>query len=86
MSIFKKKKTEQAKELLQPPPLDVPEVIKESVIKPTKCEFCKTIYQAKQRHIKHVRDIGYIHERYTLYAQCPICSNYNFIEFEDDTV
>lgn len=88
MSIFKKKKkkkkNELAEELLQSLKPDVPVVIKEAKIKPTKCEFCKTIYQAKQKHIKHVRDIGCIHERYTLYVQCPICTNYNAIEFEDD--
>lgn len=87
MSIFKKKKTVQAKELLANIKDMYPEVIKESKIKPTKCEFCKTIYQAKQKHIRHVRDIGNIHEKYkyTLCVKCPICSNYNPIEFEDDT-
>lgn len=74
MSIFKKKKNEQVK-------LDVPEVIKESVIKPTKCAGCFSVYQAKHRHIKNSYEN--FKKRVTF---CPVCMTENDVEFEDDTV
>lgn len=84
--LFNKKSNKLAKELIQPLNFDLPEVIKPSKIKPTKCEFCKTIYQATPAHLKHDCDIGFLHERYNLFVQCPICKNYNTPEFEEDTV
>ena len=80
MSIFKKKKIEQMKKIT----LDVPAVVKASVIKPTKCEVCKTVYQAKQRHINPVQDMVRLNGKYDLFTQCPICLNYNSVEFEDE--
>lgn len=51
MSIFKKKKTEQAKELFANIKDMYPEVIQEGKLKPTKCEGCHSVYQAKPRQI-----------------------------------
>jgi hypothetical protein len=83
MSIFKKKPPIEVFCEIKPPKLDIPEVIKKSKIRPTKCKYCLSIYQAEHKHIKHERDIGYLHEHYNLFVQCPICSNFNEVEFEE---
>jgi hypothetical protein len=88
MSIFKRRKAKEffknlngADFVVIPP--DVPVVVKKSVIKPTKCKACLTIYQANHSQIKSERDIGYIHPKYNLFAECPICHNFNEVEFEE---
>ena len=89
MSIFKRRKAKEFFENLHKAdiiviPPDVPEVIKESKIKPTKCKYCKSTYQAKHNHIKGEQSLEFIRPIYKLLAQCPICKNYNEVEFEED--
>lgn len=88
MNIFKKKKIDLIAENLAKAdyiviPSDVPEVIKESKIKPTKCKYCKSTYQAKHKHIKGEQSIEFIRPIYKLLAQCPLCNNFNEVEFEE---
>lgn len=84
MSIFKKKKKPPIEEFIDiTPKFDFPEVIKESKIKPTTCKFCRSIYQAKHKHIKGEQAIDFIRTTYYLLAQCPICNNFNEVEFEE---
>ena len=89
MSFFKRSKTKKFLESLKKENMvvimpDVPEVIKESKIKPTKCKYCKSTYQAKHKHIKGEQSIEFIRPIYKLLAQCPICKNFNEVEFEED--
>ena len=72
---------------IEPPPIpkrDVPEVIKLSKIKPTKCQHCLTVYQAQHKHLIRERDMGYIVDHGKIFTRCPICLNGNLAEFEDD--
>lgn len=82
MSIFNKKKP-IGEIIIEPPKFDLPEVIKESKIKPTTCKYCRSIYQAKRKHIKGEQAIEFIRPKYYLLAQCPICNNFNEVEFEE---
>lgn len=85
MNFFKRSKAKEFMESLHkadivaiPPDDTFPEVIKESVLKPTKCGGCHSIYQAKPKHIKG--DPFHHYERKTI---CPICGYYNAVEFEE---
>lgn len=88
MSIFKRSKSKEFLESLKKEnfvviPPDVPEVIKESKIKPTKCYCCHTLYQARKEHFRLEPDIAYRFEKYTVHTICPICRNLNAVEFEE---
>ena len=63
---------------------DIPRVIKESKIKPTRCEVCQSIYQAEWKHIKCDMDIAYING-HLIYTRCPVCNCANRVEFEEVT-
>lgn len=86
-ALFNKKKKNPKAELLESfiPKVDVPEVLKESLIKPTVCEGCFSIYQAKHQHFVRERDIAYIDGRVKLHTVCPICGWHNKVEFEEKT-
>lgn len=84
MGIFKKKKPLDVKDILQPLNFDAPEIIKVSKIKPTRCARCFSIYQAKHEHFKFERDMGYITNKSIIYTECPVCKNFNKVEFEYD--
>lgn len=81
--LFKRKKKEEP-ELTQPSFefVDVPMVIKRSVIKPTTCKFCRCTYQARHKDL-----VGRC-EGYSMLpkpsAKCPVCETMNFIVFEED--
>lgn len=83
LCIFKKKPQIEANNNIEPPKSDLPEVIKESKIKPTTCKYCLSVYQAKHKHIKGEQSIEYLRPRFHLLAQCPICKNFNEVEFEE---
>lgn len=85
MSIFKRSKAKAFAESLKkenfiviPPDDTFPEVIKESKIKPTKCAGCRSIYQAKHKHLKMGFDKG------KKITECPLCHTENAVEFEED--
>ena len=87
MSFFKKKKPylmgEEIAKTINAMCADQPVIIKKSVIKPTKCKSCLTIYQADHKHIKSERDIVCIHPKFNLFSECPICKNLNEVKFEE---
>lgn len=53
-------------------------IIKKSKIKPTTCEYCNSVFQAKYRDLKQ-------HPLKTaLEVNCPVCKNYNYVHFEEE--
>ena len=61
--------------------LDKPHIIKYPKIKPIKCSVCHCEYVGTYKHIKD----NIFGSRYDRGIYCPICGNFNKVEFEEDS-